>query len=340
LVPQRFGDNDVQAFWNALWKMPFVDFQGFSKEFSDVKFLSTFTQSSKKSSNHSTPMSFVSYNSASPIDPLKRLQSLIKASPNNIEEVFKNMDTDESGKLSAVEFRKALRKLSLGLSARDIDMVMSRIDTNNDGQIDWQEFQKNFKVSETEKYTNGVAQGRIQKMRQNMHSYMLSPKDAFLQFDPDRVGVLDFPHFTKLVNRLCELSGEPVPAFTVLKDLYDIIDIRKDGVVDMREWLNTFKGDTKLWEDSKEFDDITRIISRNRKLIQITFDAMSRNGRIEINKAKEILGSVTRNLKISDEVWNKILGVAIKDGALDYKFMLEIYKDRSLMKQWHPRPII
>ncbi|OMJ86438.1 hypothetical protein SteCoe_12017 [Stentor coeruleus] len=339
LVPQRFGANDIQTFWNTLWKVPFVDFQCFSKEFSDVKFLSTFTQSSKKSSNHSTPMSFTSYNSVSTTDPLKRLQSLIKASPNNIEEVFKNMDTDQSGKLSAVEFRKALRKLSLGLSARDIDQVMSRIDTNNDGQIDWQEFQKNFKVSETEKYTNGVAQGRIQKMRQNMHAYMLSPKDAFLQFDPNRVGVLDFPYFTKLVNRLCELSGEPVPAFTVLKDLYDIIDIRKDGVVDMREWLNTFKGDTKSWEDSKEFDDITRIISRNRKLIQITFDAMSRNGRIEINKAKEILGSVTRNLKISDEVWNKILGVAIKDGALDYKFMLEIYKDRSLMKQWHPRPI-
>ena len=61
---------------------------------------------------------------------------MIKASPMNLEEVFKNMDKDESGKLSAVEFRKALRKLSLGLSARDIDMVMSRIDTNNDGQID------------------------------------------------------------------------------------------------------------------------------------------------------------------------------------------------------------
>ncbi|OMJ89166.1 hypothetical protein SteCoe_8712 [Stentor coeruleus] len=339
LVPKRFTANEVQVFWNNLWTSPFIDFISFSKEFHDIKFMSSFSQSSKRSSNHSTPISFMSYSSTSSSDPLKRLQSLIKASPNNIEEVFKNMDTDQSGKLSSMEFRKALRKLSLGLSARDIDLVMSRIDTNNDGQIDWQEFQKNFKSSETEKYTNGVAQGRIQKMRQNMNAYMLSPKDAFLQFDPNRVGTLDFSHFTQLVNRLCELSGEPVPAFTVLKDLYDIIDIRKDGIIDMREWLNTFKGENKLCEDSKEFDEAIRIISRNRKLLLITFEAMGRNGRVEINQAKDILASVMRGVKISDEMWNKIVGVAIKDGMVDFRFMLEIYKDRALMKQWHPRPV-
>jgi Ca2+-binding EF-hand superfamily protein len=338
LIPKRFSDSEIESFWNKLWNEPQVDFSAFSRVFKDVKFLSTFNQTSKTSSHISTPMSYLSYSSNYSQDPLKRLQSLVKASPNNLEEVFKNIDTDDSGKLSAPEFRKALRKLSLGLSARDIDNVISRIDTNNDGQIDWQEFQKNFKVSETEKYTNGVAQNRIQKMRQNMYSYMLSPKDAFTQFDSERTGLLTFAKFNSLVNQLSNLSGESMPAFSVLKDLYDIIDIRKDGVIDMREWLNTFNGNTKSLEDSKEFDDISKCISRNRKLIQITFDAMSNNGRIDVQKAKEILGSVLRQSKVTDELLNKIISVAIKEGAVDYKLLLDIYKDRALKKQWHPRP--
>ena len=338
LVPKRFSSADIESFWTSLWNRESIDFILFSKEFQDMKFLSTFSQTSKKSSSLSTPMSFMSYTSNKTSDPLKRLQSLVKASPNNLEEVFKKIDSDDSGKLSAVEFRKALRKLAVGLSARDIDIVMSRIDTNNDGQIDWQEFQKNFKQSDTERYTNGVAQSRMIRMKQAMNAYMLSPKDAFLQFDKERSGFLDFSKFNNLVNRLSELTGEPVPAFTVLKDLYDIIDIRKDGLIDMREWLNSFKGEQVQMEDSKEFDEVTKVVARNRKLLAITFEAMGRNGRIDPDKAKEVLISVTRHMKVSDDMWNRIVSVALRDGALDWKFFLDIYKDRALMKQWHPKP--
>lgn len=74
-----------------------------------------------------------------------------------------------------------------------------------------------------------------------MYSYMLNPNDAFRQFDYARSGKLTFANFTKLINRLCELSGEKRPAFNVIKDLFEHIDIRKDGVLDLHEWLNTFK---------------------------------------------------------------------------------------------------
>ena len=29
--------------------------------------------------------------------------------------------------------------------------------------------------------------------------------------------------------------------FSILKDLFEFIDIRKDGVIDMNEWLQSFK---------------------------------------------------------------------------------------------------
>lgn len=52
---------------------------------------------------------------------------------------------------------------------------------------------------------------------------------------------MTFEDFNRLVNKLSELSGDSVPAFSVVRDIFDVIDIRKDGVIDMREWLNTFK---------------------------------------------------------------------------------------------------
>ena len=33
-----------------------------------------------------------------------------------------------------------------------------------------------------------------------------------------------------------ELAGEKAPAYPVIKDLFDTIDVRKDGIIDVYEW--------------------------------------------------------------------------------------------------------
>ena len=45
------------------------------------------------------------------------------------------------------------------------------------------------------------------------------------------------------MNQLCSQSLEkmPKPDFTVLKDMFDVIDIGRDGVIDFREWIATFQ---------------------------------------------------------------------------------------------------
>jgi hypothetical protein len=35
---------------------------------------------------------------------------------------------------------------------------------------------------------------------------------------------------------LNELAGDKPPAYPVIKDLFDTIDIRKDGIIDISEW--------------------------------------------------------------------------------------------------------
>ena len=33
-----------------------------------------------------------------------------------------------------------------------------------------------------------------------------------------------------------ELAGEKAPTYPVIKDLFDTIDVRKDGMLDLHEW--------------------------------------------------------------------------------------------------------
>jgi len=33
-----------------------------------------------------------------------------------------------------------------------------------------------------------------------------------------------------------EVANDKIPAYPVIKDLFDTIDIRKDGIIDISEW--------------------------------------------------------------------------------------------------------
>ena len=48
--------------------------------------------------------------------------------------------------------------------------------------------------------------------------------------------------FDKLIRKLCKLSNEKVPCYTVIKDMFDAIDMRKDAQLDLQEWNVAFGG--------------------------------------------------------------------------------------------------
>ena len=97
--------------------------------------------------------------------------------------------------------------------------------------------------------------------------------------------------------KLSELAGERQPSYSIIKDLFDTIDIRKDGIIDLTEWQQTFgyiaEGDNKLtiratplstWENSREFKAIGNLICRNRKVLKERFDHVAQ-GQADINFA-------------------------------------------------------
>lgn len=79
------------------------------------------------------------------------------------------------------------------------------------------------------------------------------------------------------MSKAYECAHLKPPNYPVVKDLFDQIDARKDGLIDHNEWVTTFgaitegKGvrGTKLaaWENSREFDRIGAEIAKNRNFI-------------------------------------------------------------------------
>lgn len=70
-----------------------------------------------------------------------------------------------------------------------------------------------------------------------MHTYMVSPSDAFSHYDTKKIGMLSYQEFTTLVVGLFDCAGQIPPSYPVLKDLFDCIDTKKDGVLDKKEWI-------------------------------------------------------------------------------------------------------
>mmetsp|Transcript_27355 Transcript_27355/g.49237 ORF Transcript_27355/g.49237 Transcript_27355/m.49237 type:complete len:905 (+) Transcript_27355:55-2769(+) len=271
-------------------------------------------------------------------DPLRRLQSLIRASPHNINEFFDEMDTDSNGKISAVEFRNAIRRLKLGLTSREIDELLRRIDTNNDGQIDFAEFCKKFHVAPVS-HGDQMLHKRLAQYAKLMNSVMLSPKDAFKQFDTTRSDRLDFDSFTAMFNRLTKIGNLKALTQTDLRGLFNLIDIRQDGIIDMREWLNTFRmSSNDMWEDSKQYEEVSKHIAKHRKLLLKMFEEKSVDGHILASVAKDLLAPVLEVYRLKEEHWRRLLAVAERQGAIDYRLFLDIYKDRAVGAQMHPKP--
>jgi hypothetical protein len=113
-------------------------------------------------------------------DIMEKLRQIMKSSSLTLEDIFKKFDEDGNGWISEVEFRNAIRKLNLGLSSRDIDMIMKRVDMNGDGKIDWREFMAKFKTpSNLDERLKDRAKDRMGRLKELMILHMISPLDAF-----------------------------------------------------------------------------------------------------------------------------------------------------------------
>lgn len=65
--------------------------------------------------------------------------------------------------------------------------------------------------------------------------HMSSISDAY-RYAQTQSEILTFSEFNQLVQKCFDLAKLQVPSFSVIKDLFDLIDVRRDGNLDFTEW--------------------------------------------------------------------------------------------------------
>lgn len=267
---------------------------------------------------------------------MEKFRKIIKTSNMKLREVFEMFDEDGNGYITPIEFRNAVRKLNLNITAKEIDEIIKVVDRNMDGMIDWQEFAAKFKTKENEKLIETRAKNKLAKLKEQLTLHMKSPQNAFEIFDSEKSGKLTFTNFNDLVIELSKLTKSQVPPFGIIKDLFDEIDIRKDGEIDTHEWNQTFvavqEGDKMYslkkinpaiaeFEISRDAKIIREAIKRNRKFLIEKFTEISGDGTlVSFEDAKEIIRSVQRGLEIEDDQYKIIFKNAMRENDMvDFK---------------------
>lgn len=184
LLVGRFKKPEIQKVWRAITegKLQTLDKYQFRSVFDDMRYTGNSTVRNIKSAPQGARATIVSQSSSSSqweTDIFEKLRQIVKASPLSFEQVFKEFDSDGNGWISQVEFRNAIRKLNLGLTAREIDKLMLRIDTNQDGKIDYAEFAAKFKTTDLDVRLKDRAKDKMARLKELMLLHMTSPNDAF-----------------------------------------------------------------------------------------------------------------------------------------------------------------
>jgi Ca2+-binding EF-hand superfamily protein len=225
-------------------------------------------------------------------DPLEKVRRVIVSSPNQnyIDKMKKFLDEHKisGGICNEFEFKNMLKSLYLGLTNVEIDDIIRRSGKTYDGKLNMNNFFQfvTSKDRNINKAANNLSQ-TLGEIKQLLYKYYSNPKLAFTFIDSSQSNLMDFEKYRAIITELYKREDRPMPNFALLKNTYDYIDLRKDGLIDMVEWTNAFgnmKGKLdafkpkntdhkkqiqklRKWETSNDVINIYKEIAKNRKII-------------------------------------------------------------------------
>ncbi|KAL4476370.1 hypothetical protein ABPG74_010103 [Tetrahymena malaccensis] len=228
-----------------------IDFQQFCQIFEldskDQQIISnTFKHKPFKSSNISSlcsssfpPQESVCYDDCA--KAFKRMKNLLFLSNKNVLQEFQKVDTSGLGYVSIIEFKNILQNLNLGLTGSDINLIIQFIDPTSSKVCNYKSFLKSIKIDSNTESILKRSSNRIVSLRKALYEYMITPKDAFRQADSSKKGYMNFQDFSKFMDQIQTLSkSEEHLGFQILRDMFDFIDVKGDGIIDLQEWQSAF----------------------------------------------------------------------------------------------------
>ena len=290
-------------------------------------------------------------------DPLEKVRRVIVSSPNQnyVDKMKKFLDEHKitGGICNEFEFKNMLKNLYLGLTNIEIDDIIRRSGKTYDGKLNMNDF---FKfVTSKDKNINKAANNlsiTLSEIKQLLYKYYSNPKLAFTFIDSSQSNLMDFEKYRTIISELYKREDRPIPNFALLKNTYDYIDLRKDGMIDMVEWTNAFgsmKGKLdaikpknsehkrqlkklRRWETSNDVINIYKEISKNRKMIQQNIKETSFGANCTIiheDNLIRVLKDFFPYYKLTNTQWKMIVEIGDKDtqGFINFDTFIKLVEN-------------
>ena len=246
-------------------------------------------------------------------DPLNKIKRILCSSKYDLNKFFETAALfcgNDQFIVNKYQFRNIIKELNIGLTNLEIDQIMFKCgkETYN-GNLNLREFIKYLysqnSIIEEGKNNIGPIMGEIKSL---IYKYYSNPIICFENSDIYHNGKIDFDRYKNIIYDMYNRDEAKLPNFTLIKNSFDEIDLRKDGVIDMNEWCkafasyngkldfkkesvtnglefydkkfktsNNFQNTSKIshnrkilrdWETSGDISFLYQFINRNRKLIK------------------------------------------------------------------------
>ena len=299
------------------------------------------------------------------LDPLEKIKRLIASSKNEFKSEFvKYINQSPNGMANQFEFRNMIKKLGLGLTNIEIEDIIHKSGLGSDGVINLIDFM--YYITDENKnllMSKKHVKEQLKEVKQLIYKYYTNPRLAFELnsiYNNIKGPIIDFDIFKKIVYDMYKREAKKEPVYSVMKYMYDYIDIRKDGLIDLNEWNKIFakqesildvtqvkKNQLQLlrnWEMSNDIIFIYKLIGKNRKLIKKRVMAAIGNNPnmlIKVNHLIDILKSILFNVQLSQTQWKMIasIGNMDKSGIIDFNVFMSIIENRNKIGLSHPKVV-
>ena len=178
-------------------------------------------------------------------EPLNKIKRILCSSKYDLQKFF---DTAEllCGKgnyiINKYQFRNIIKELNIGLTNLEIDQIMFKCGKeSHDGNLNLKEFRKYLysqnSVIDEGKKNLGEIMGEIKSL---IYKYYSNPLICFENNDIFHDGKIDFDRYKNIIYDMYNREEKELPNFTLIKNSFDAIDLRKDGIIDRMEWCRAF----------------------------------------------------------------------------------------------------
>ena len=290
------------------------------------------------------------------LDPLNKIKKLIHSSKVDFKEEFRKLMKETDGKANIFEIKNMIRRLGLGLTNIEIEDILHKSGLLSEGYINLIDFY-HFITSEghsTFIYKKNITEA-MKDLKQLIIKYYTNPLLAFELNDISNKKLMDFETFKKIVIDIYkrELRSFSLPPYSLIKSMYDYIDIRKDGIIDINEWRKIFcdiegkldvennkNNELRKWETTNNILEIYKIIARNDKIIRqkVKETSISENYTIiHADNLIKVLKEIFPKIHLSHTQWKMIvsLGEEIGLGLINYETFIKVVKMSNKISNSH-----